>query len=136
MHGVAKFVRYAIHVDLVTLDARYPQISGQGRRVLSAADPQRHRHRRLCAAVRTAARVLRRRVDAVLMASADFARLPKNLLRAFGAVVIWLRPGAGRESKGYPVFNFSSAYSDSSIIRSSSCSGEIPEKFFSTSSLT
>ena len=38
--------------------------------------------------------------------------------------------------KSYPVFNFSSAYSDSSIIRSSSCSGEIPEKFFNTSSLT
>ncbi len=34
------------------------------------------------------------------------------------------------------VFSFSSAYSDSSTMRSSSCSAEIPVKFLSTSSLT
>ena len=35
-----------------------------------------------------------------------------------------------------PGLSFSSAYSDSSIIRSSSCSEDTPAKFFSTSSLT
>src|SRR5688572_3788459 len=35
-----------------------------------------------------------------------------------------------------PDLSFSSAYSDSSIMRSSSCSGEMPAKFLSTSSLT
>jgi hypothetical protein len=40
------------------------------------------------------------------------------------------------QSQDPPGFSFSSAYSASSIMRSSSCSGETPAKFFNTSSLT
>ena len=36
----------------------------------------------------------------------------------------------------YPHLSFSSAYNESSIIRSSSCSADAPAKFLSTSSLT
>jgi len=76
-----------------------------------------------------------------LAESKDISEIPEKVTPVLNPQEAWLLVEVLGHSpllrlRAYPDLSFSSAYNDSSIIRSSSCSADAPAKFLRTSSLT